>query len=317
MYFDCRSIHAIILISIFYLSCQKEKEVAFEDYSIPTDDEITGLHFWSDQYILAIGGDTWKRGIRAYTDNRGRTWLVDSIQDKKLFSVSSGSGSLTIGMGIGFTLHKFIFADYHRIDIAHTGDFKFIRSVSMLNDTLAMAVHGLGKGQIFKIHPGTGEYQTVHEIDRELHAIAHLNDKMWIAAGFGIVLRSEDMGLKWDTLALSGDQFVAIDQCPDSSIVILGSAGTVYQSLDKGQSFKPIRTGGIINSSPLFTSICFENKMEGMIGGEATLLMKTNDGGKSWILLTGIAAMDIRSIEYYEGSYWVCGSKGRVLKIVE
>lgn len=314
---DCRIIQAIILISFICLSCQKEMAITFEDYSIPTDDEITGLHFWSDQYILAIGGDTWKRGIRAYSDNHGQTWLVDSIQDKKLFSVSSGSGSLTIGMGIGFTLHKFYFTDHQRIDIAHTGDFKFIRSVSLLNDTLAMAVHGLGNGQIFKIHPGTGEYQIVHEVDRELNTIAHLNEEKWFAAGFGIVLRTNNTGVSWDTLPISGDQYVDLSISPDSTIVLLGSSGTVYQSLDKGQIFNKIRSAGIISSAPLFTSICFKNKMEGLIGGEASALMKTKDGGRSWIQLTGIPAMDIRSIVFYNGHYWICGNKGRVIKLSE
>ena len=92
--------------------------------------------------------------------------------------------------------------------LKHTGSFRFIRSIAAFNDQLIMAVNANGTGSIERFSIYSDSTQTVFESRHELNAICYIDSSNWLAAGYGLVVHSKMQAKHWDTLDISGDQFV-------------------------------------------------------------------------------------------------------------
>jgi photosystem II stability/assembly factor-like uncharacterized protein len=292
-------------------SCVKHEFVTFKVHSIPTSDEITSVYFRDEMNGIAVGGKLWKRGIVCRTHDGGKTWKSDSLFDK-IINCIYYQDQLIFAMGIELKLYDIRTDQNNIINIYNPGPFKYIRSISVLDTNNIIAVHGFINGSIEKFGIDSDSTRTVLNLNRELYSIQCLDRLNCIVCGYGIILNTKDGGEHWDTLDVAGDQFIDIARV-SSTIYILGIAGAIYKSDDSGQTYSKIRSGGIISNAPLFNSICFKNNNEGIIAGEAGLVMFTRDGGCNWSIADGLPSFDIKDIFFDDSRYWLCGSSGTII----
>lgn len=102
-----------------------------------------------------------------------------------------------------------------------------------------------------------------------------------------LILGTEDGGVTWDTLLYDDD---AMDQlyavvCPGADICItVGGGGTIFRTIDGGITWTPQDSG---TNEPLNAISCADSErclVVGGGGGDATqLILRTDDGGASWI----------------------------------
>jgi photosystem II stability/assembly factor-like uncharacterized protein len=302
-------------ILFFISSCVKHESVLFKTHSVPTKDEINSVLFKDVNHGIAIGGNRWSRGIVCRTSDSGLHWVVDSVYDKELFCLSSTTDHEIVAMGIELILYHVKEQETIIHKIKHDGTFRFIKGISAYDSNTIMAVHALNNGSIEKFSLHSDSTQTVLNLNHELKAIQCIDSLHWLACGYGIVLKSNDTGVHWDTLNISGDDFVDINFISPGIVYILGSGGTVLRSLDSGNQFQTITSSGIIGSSPVLRCIAFKNAQEGLIAGDDGFAMRTRDGGLTWIQLDGLPIFDIKNIYFDVYRYWLCGTSGMIISI--
>ena len=310
------SLRLLILLSTFlvlFSSCLKHELAEFQSHSIQTTDEITSVYFRDGMDGIAAGGNTWIRAIACRTNDGGKSWNTDSLYDKEIFCSSHDEAGLFIAMGIELNLYELRPQETVIHKMNYQGGFRFIRGVSMYDSNNIIAVHGLGNGSIEKFSLYSDSTRTVLNINHELNAIQCIDSLHWIACGFGIVLRSKDAGIHWDTLEVFGDHFVDIAWLAPTTMYIVGAGGIVLRSDNTGIHFYEVKSGGVISNAPPFRCISFKNIQEGLIAGENGLVMLTRDGGSSWSIVDGLPDCDVKDI-YFDGSqYWLCGSSGTII----
>jgi photosystem II stability/assembly factor-like uncharacterized protein len=305
----------LIILSLFFISCEKHESLNFSSHQINTNDEITGVYFSDHLNGIAVGGNTWTRAIVCRTNDGGLNWSIDSLFDKEIFCIGILNPEHILAMGIEMNLYEFLGIQNIVHKINHRGNFKFIRAMAVIDSNHILAVHGLGNGSIEKFGLHSDSTTTVLDIRNDLNCIQCLDNKHCVAGGYGILLNTSDGGEVWDTVNLTGDHFIDISVVQPSAIFVLGAGGSVIRSDDYGAHFIQIKSGGIINSSPPFRCIGFRNLNEGMIAGEDGLIMITRNAGADWNVVDGLPVFDVKDIFIDENSYWLCGSGGHVIVV--
>ncbi|HRG68685.1 MAG TPA: hypothetical protein PLS73_07540 [Saprospiraceae bacterium] len=305
----------ISLWILLLISCTKHEQIEYHDFIKISDKELSGIWFTDSRQAYVVGGTTWSAGITASTQDTWKHWQVDSLSDKELFCIYGTSGGQVIGMGIELWAYHLNESPLRIQKLKHTGSFRFIRSIAAFNDQLIMAVNANGTGSIERFSIYADSTQTVFESRHELNAICYIDSSNWLAAGYGLVVHSNNAGKHWDTLDISGDQFVDFSKTAQGNLFMLGVAGTVYKIVANPVRFIKIRKGGIIGSRAPLKAICFKNEKEGMIAGENGTILITRNSGDDWIVLDDLPVFDVKDI-YFDGTYyWLCGSEGSIMSL--
>lgn len=100
-----------------------------------------------------------------------------------------------------------------------------------------MGGESFGLGYLEEINALTGQTKQILKIDHELDAIQAVDENRWVIAGYGVVFYSEDAGMQWDTLDVSGDHYrdVFVDE---QTGFIVGIQGSILRSDDGGKNWK-------------------------------------------------------------------------------
>ncbi|HQX43682.1 MAG: hypothetical protein KA251_07455 [Saprospiraceae bacterium] len=312
---SAKYLHVSWLLLLIIFSCTESEEITFTSYSSHTNDELTGIYFWNSGEGFVVGGSTWNRAIRLSTNDGGLTWQNDSLFDKQIFGLGYNNRGKVFGLGIEYMVYEFLQQSTSRQRI---GDYRFFRSLDFAQPDRILAVGGesFGLGYLEEINALTGQTKQILKIDHELDAIQAVDENRWVIAGYGVVFYSEDAGMQWDTLDVSGDHYRDVFFVDEQTGFIVGIQGSILRSDDGGKNWKKLRNPrSIFIKDRSFRTICFKNKLEGLVGGEGGILWKTNDGGENWTILEGIPNVSYLDIFYDGNKYWICGSKGTIISI--
>ncbi|HNX00122.1 MAG TPA: YCF48-related protein [Candidatus Cloacimonadota bacterium] len=105
-----------------------------------------------------------------------------------------------------------------------------------------------------------------------------------------------------------------------SDVWAIGTAGAVAHSTNGGNSYSFVPNPGF-NASTLtyidLNDVDFYDTNHGIIVGESGLAARTDNGGTSWTVLTGVSTVfgttGINSVVYHsDGKVWICGATGAV-----
>lgn len=305
--------HVCWVILLIFFSCSDTEEINFTSHDTQTKDELTGIYFWNPGEGFVVGGSTWNRAIRLSTYDGGLRWQRDSLFDKQIFGLGSNPQGKVFGLGIEYMVYEFLPQSTARQRI---GDYRFFRSLDFFTPDQILAVGGesFGQGYLEKINAITGTTQQILKIDHELDAIQAVDQNHWVMAGYGVVFYSENAGLNWDTLDVSGDHYRDIFFVDENTGFMVGIQGSILRSDDGGRSWKTLRNPrSIFVKDRSFRTVCFKNKLEGLVGGEDGILWQTKDGGESWTILDGIPNVSYLDIFHDGTKYWICGSGGTII----
>jgi len=122
----------------------------------------------------------------------------------------------------------------------------------------------------------------------------YFNNKMGCILGFTSIFRTDDSGKNWEKV-LTTSYFFTDFSFIDATIGYAVGYNCAYKSIDSGKVWTPYT----LLPQRFYTSIYFQNKDTGFVGGENGLLYKTVDGGVKWdSIATGIDYLGINDIKF-------------------
>ena len=147
-----------------------------------------------------------------------------------------------------------------------------------------------------------------------------VNDSGWLAGDGGLLLRTTNGGIVWDAprTALPEELRTSMDfravEMRGESVWLAGAPGSViWHSANAGQTWQRFLTG---QSTPI-NSIRFMNDAAGIAVGELGVVLRTEDGGRSWQAVRGkdrrVALLSLQTRPSSVSPAWLakqCGELG-------
>ena len=106
------------------------------------------------------------------------------------------------------------------------------------------------------------------------------------------VYKTTDGGLNWNKLSSSFSTPINMVLSPDGKVFVFNRTSTIYRSVDGGASFSAINAGGSEATDGSF--IDANNGYSITTSG----LVKSSDGGSSWVLVTPSTGLSLSSTSY-------------------
>lgn len=314
--FHSKSRYLFLFCLLLVFACGKESvDLPFTTERLSTNLNLNSIAFTSPDEGYIVGGKTWTNGIVAHTIDGGDSWTVDSLADKELFDlhISPDKVSRTVGIdgyifsnttsGNDWNFHRYNVWDIHR-GIA----------VNDNNQEVIVGGQAFHTGHIMRLN-AMNQIDTVIRLEHELAAVEFVNNNRVIAAGYGVILISEDAGLNWQFLPVEGDFFVDIHFIDDQFGFIVGNFGTILKTTNGGSDWKEVEKGGnVISSNQNMTAIHFFNNSLGFVVGRSGLFWRTDNGGEDWKEVAGIPDIDLKDVFIYEEKGYAVGANGQLIR---
>ena len=135
---------------------------------------------------------------------------------------------------------------------------------------------------------------------------------------YPLILKTTDGGSNWDSIPSATGNKINDIFFPSANIgYTVGDYGVVQKSVDAGESWNMIVTGGL--DSVNLNEVYFIDESIGYaVGGEAGMarIMVTMDGGSSWTIQTSPVSSELNAIYFPTNSLgYIAGNDGSILKI--
>jgi photosystem II stability/assembly factor-like uncharacterized protein len=308
-----------ILLLLSLTACSKEKvELLWEIQAENLPYQLEALHFVDAERGYVVGGDSWYRGEQWLTTDGGDTWVQDSLADKLLYDLVFNDRGKGFAVGIdGYIFRKeeldeqWFFFRYPQ--------WKPLKGAALSPDESCLLVGGASynQGVVMRLSPEMN-MDTVYTLDHELLDVCFSDVHTAHAVGYGIILRSEDAGMSWDTLPFNGDFFQSVCFPTQEIGYTVGLAGSILKTTDAGKTWVTLRDGGSVwVSDRPFRSVFFKSPEEGYIAGENGTLWITRDGGGEWESVTNLPKLDFVDVQVIGNEGWLLAREGAILRFQE
>jgi len=276
---------------------------------------IRDIHFIDKNNGCAVGGvNTWQQLILS-TTNGGRTWVKKSynMEDFDLHSVYFNQSGKCIAVGGGGSI--FISSDNRENWIK-----QFAGSGSLSGDD----IHGIffvdsfngyavgfrdtwrNGGVILKTTDGGKTWLTNASYSNSctFKDVFFINKYSgWAVSEYDGVIYTQDQGANWHWL----------DNTPSGNVIYFINETTgfivgdkIFKSVDSGLTWiEKFNTSG--------NSIYFFDQLNGWVSSNNGTLLKTSDGGESWIQMYCGINSNLNSIRFYNQNFGVCVGDGGVI----
>ncbi len=307
----------ILLFLGFFLllACNKEDTISLPltELASPTSSRLNAIHFTDAQTGFAVGGDSWYRGIALKTTDGGSSWTVDSIASAELFSLQFLDNRRGFTTGIGGRFLQMILPD----QLWQFGQFlpwHLHRDICFFDVDHGIVVGGesYGDGQIVRLGKNF-ERLSVDSFANELSTVCYSDSSTVHVAGYGLLLRSTDGGIRWQQLDVDGDFFQDIFFVDSQTGYLVGLAGAIYKTTDGGARWHRVRAAKILSDTG-FRAIHFSTSDKGYLVGKAGTFWRTLDGGESWQMIKGLPDIDLRDVYFADGQGFIVGEGGRIFR---
>lgn len=308
----------LILFSLCILiSCKKEKAVAvdFIQYQLPTELNLRDIKVISPDTIWVAAGTQFDKGALLKTEDAADNWQLklDAGSEIRSFTFRNDRIYLT---PIGNTIQSSADEAQNWTTLITPG-WEYFTACDFWDDSLGIVVGGenFGKGIVYrvKLSPSPTLIK-VDTIQHELTDIHIINDSTCIAVGYGVILRSTDMGLNWIPDKARGDFFQDIHFIDAQNGYVVGEYGSIYKTTDAGLSWTKIKSGTtVFNAKHRFKKVFFEDLNNGVIVGDQGLCWVTKNAGESWIPVDNLPAINLSALAIYSQKVYVGGAAGQLL----
>lgn len=276
---------------------------------------------WHDIWLgpdgtgYAVGGDAWERGDVAQTDDFGASWTVQTVTNKAIYGLDiSGNRKMTVGIDGQFLqcrgddIWDKIRLPYWNIlldlDCHPTSDY-------------AVAVGG----QRFK----HGTLQTVRTTDfavlnfdtleNGLETVVHVAGDRWLAAGFGVLMSSDDGGAQWTASYPADAYFTSLYMENADRGWLASQYGGLWRTSDGGRSWNELRAPKTTFSSGGFRDITLDEEGVLWLAGDRGTLAYSTDAGESLQFVQLSKDVDIRALTVSERHILLAVRTGKILSV--
>lgn len=301
----------VVLACLFWGSCQKEEQISLliEEQNAGVEYDLQNVYFQDAANGYIVGGENWFFGVRLQTQDGGETWEADSLADKLMYTLHFDEEGRGYSTGIEGQLYV-LEEDWRR----RFRTWETFTDLFYWSPEAGVLVGGeaFETGWIYRSGP---DYQidTIHYYDQEISAVDFVDESIGVAVGYGIFLRTEDAGLSWTRLDITGDFFQDIEFVSDQVGYVVGLGGTVLKTLDAGATWTTLRNGrGFTTADTPFRALAFIDEQKGYIVGDQGTFWRTLDGGTNWQIVTDLPKVDCLDIHIEEGQGWIVGKEGHI-----
>lgn len=171
-------------------------------------------------------------------------------------------------------------------------------AVHFIDQTIGFAAGN--KGLLLKTADGGARWKKVdcgRSYLESFNAIDFAGQDGWVVGGNGLILHTADAGESWQQ-QVSGttEALMAVTCASPREVVVVGSAGLILLTGDAGKSWsmpeldwltvlpESIIAMGV--TAPNLYDVCFVDALHGWIVGDNGLVLRSDNGGKAWNLLT-------------------------------
>lgn len=154
------------------------------------------------------------------------------------------------------------------------------------------------------------------DTEETLQAIECAPDgKLWLAASFSTLFKSEGRGEDWQSFSTYEDAFLTeLDFVNKNTGFAVGEFGTLMKTNNAGESWDNLASTPY-DFYPL--SSFFLNEQTGWVGGLSGDILKTTDGGQSWSSETVNSEAPIYRIQEIAGEVYAIGNSGTFLRYTD
>lgn len=305
-----------LLFTALLFECRPTEEVEYNQYDTKVAFELAAIHIFHNGNILVVGGNVWNNSFAIRSNDEGLSWTQFDLQGRGLFALSTEVTDHVYACGIDKKIYSL---DTSEHSIVNFNEYLAFKAIDLYDSSNIMLVGGesIGLGYIYKANLSKPSIELSLGIPREMNVIHCIDSLHWIAAGFGIVLRTDNGGIQWDTLPVYGEHFLDICFIDQSKGYLCGIGGSIYKTLDGGLNWKTIRNAkSFFVSDQPFRCICFKDAFHGLVAGESGIVWRTEDGGEHWKIIDNLPKVDFLDIQWSKGRYWLCGSEGTVISLL-
>ena len=260
--------------------------------------------------LYASGGDVWLRSNLATSPN-GSTWSVDSLTNKSIFDLYTDGESL---FGVGND--GYIFSGNPDLQLFRTRFWGLLRAFTASDDGyIAVGGKDFNKGWIYKVNNDI-KIDTLSKFEHEILTVNCNGSGRCIAAGYGIIVYSDDFGVSWTRSSEDGDYYNSIAVNNQDNFFIVGYNGTIIESQDNGDNWNKIKNGhSPLTDNKPFRSIKF-NDTTGVIVGDNGLIWISQNSGQDWQDISIDTDLDLFDFVFFQ-SKLVCASEAGQIIVVE
>ncbi len=243
-----------ILILNHFGACKKEQKanVSWEKIESGVQHPLRAIAaFANNDSVFVCGGTEGQEGVILLSQDGGSTWKTIFSLDKNAF----------YGLYFKNSLEGFALAEYS--DIFSTKDGGQTWNRMLRNDTVAFRYrlklrdfyfrdaqtafcvggNNFGSGTILRSNDLGNSWSTVATVEHELRSIYFISAEIGFASGYGVLLKTSDAGQTWLPTDLSDDFFTSMCFLDNEKAFISGYNGSLYKSSDSGNNWKQIIKG--------------------------------------------------------------------------
>ncbi|MBK8555275.1 MAG: hypothetical protein IPL65_05640 [Lewinellaceae bacterium] len=296
-----------------FAGCQKETSALgnFKEVALPFRTDPTCVWFADSLHGYLTAGYAWEHGELFSSADGGSNWRLDTAVNNVLEAVQGNSAGTVYACGLeGLALVKF---PAEHVWNPFRIDYCWNKGLVFPDDSKGVVVSN--EGLLRRFGPDAfWQLDTLISFPAALSAVCRSDSNTLHAVGLGWVMRSEDLGLHWERLPVTGDYFRSVCFPDPETGYLCGYSGSVFKSTDGGRHWDCIRKGGAFapRLQP-FRAIYFSDANRGYLAGEQGVFWYTVDGGEHWNAVAGMPAdADFTSVFARNEKVWVAAKDGRV-----
>ncbi len=298
---------------IFLVSCTKEHLYAeWEEQAIDMKHQLSSIMFVNTIEGYAVGGNIWSSGKIFSTSDAGEHWQLNETSIRQLYAIKYEDETL-LTCGIG----EYFWQKNRQLNwqMYPSPTQEIYRSFAIMNNSLIFV-----GGVAFKegVIVTTDTLQNILHTTKTGHELADVtfaDEHTVFAVGYGAIYRSDDSGLQWQQLPISGDFYVAVQFVTSHIGYIIGKTGTILRTDNGGQNWKTLRDGASVwISDKPFSNLHFITPENGFVVGENGLCWYTMDGGKNWFDIPDLPKYDFTDIAVQGRFAWLTSKEGKIIR---
>lgn len=276
----------------------------------------TDIHFIDDLRGIAVGGDEWFSGYRAFTLDGGNQWALRQMGDKELQSIAAHEEQW---VAVGIDGHLYHGTNARLEDTAtfvRQRFWEYLRDVVILkNGSSAIAVGGTGLNQGFvqQIRLEDWSSPSFDSLDVVLEAVAESPGGTIIAAGFGKMLLSDDGGSTWREEIFRSAHLTDILFLPKGEGIICSRNGKVWKRNTGATEWNALNLPSIGNNY-YFNRMSSDGEEIWICGDRGTLVFSKN-GGEEWSRVPMDKNEDLLGISLTSTHVWISTRSGKIISL--
>ena len=318
-----KSFFTYSVLILLFASCGKERlDLSWNELSIDVSDDLEKVVFTSADTGYIVGGTRYERGLLLRTFDGAVTWQIDSLNRFSFYDIDVFNNNSRI----------YILGHYgHLIQTFNGGQSWNNRgleteeaywNMDFLSSDRGIAVGGgaftSGGIHLFNVNQ-EGRDTFLKEPLHEMNDAAMIDEKVIVAVGFGIVRRSEDGGLTFQTMDIKGDNFVAVDFPTTEIGYMVSASGGIFKTIDAGITWQELNAPNNFTQGKVqFSEVLFLDEDKGYCIGFNGTFWKTVNGGDDWIIVKNLPSdADFTSIFIENGKGYLTALNGRFFEFVD